>query len=215
MIDMMTVYGTFSQMGKKYPTQDILYITDSKGSVIENDRHPSGQTAIQPAVAYLITDILSDNKARTPAFGPNSLLVIPGHQVAVKTGTTDNKRDNWTFGYTPEFVVGVWVGNNDNTPMNPQLTSGVTGAAPIWNRIMTELIKNRQPIAFEKPSDVIPGTVDGRKDLVIAGVQTKSAVGQNKKTIKEGGSEKEREVVTLTDPFSTYQSDQSGQPITP
>jgi 1A family penicillin-binding protein len=215
MIDMMTVYGTFSQMGKKYPAQDILYITGSKGDIIENNRHPSGQTAIQPAVAYLITDILSDNKARTPAFGPNSLLVIPGHQVAVKTGTTDNKRDNWTFGYTPEFVVGVWVGNNDNTPMNPQLTSGVTGAAPIWNRIMTELIKNRQPIAFEKPSDVIPGTVDGRKDLVIAGIQTKSAVGQNKKIIKEGDSEREREVVTLTDPFSTYQSDQSGQPITP
>lgn len=213
MIDMMTVFGTFSQMGKKYPAADILQITDSKGNTLENNSHPVGQPVLQPAIAYLITDILSDNKARIPAFGPNSLLVIPGHQVAVKTGTTDNKRDNWTFGYTPEFVVGVWVGNNDNTPMNQQLTSGVTGAAPIWNRIISEILKNKPALAFEKPADVIPGTVDGHKDLIVSGMQSKSATGQNKKIIKEGETNKEKEVITFTDPFSTYQSDQSGQPV--
>lgn len=213
MIDMMTVYGTFSQMGKKYPAQDILYITDSKGNTLENNSHPIGETVLQPSIAYLISDILADNKARTPAFGPNSLLVIPGHQVAVKTGTTDSKRDNWTFGYTPEFVVGVWVGNNDNTPMNPQLTSGVTGAAPIWNRLISEVLRDRPSLAFEKPSDVINGTVDGHKDLIVSGIQPKSATGQNKKTVRDSATDKEKEVITFTDPFSTYQSDQSGQPV--
>jgi 1A family penicillin-binding protein len=213
MIDMMTVYGTFSQLGTKYPAQDILYITDSKGNTLENNSHPIGETVLQPSIAYLISDILSDNKARTPAFGPNSLLVIPGHQVAVKTGTTDSKRDNWTFGYTPEFVVGVWVGNNDNTPMNPQLTSGVTGASPIWNRLISEVLRNRPSLAFEKPSDVIIGNVDGHKDLIVSGIQPKSATGQNKKKIKDAETDKEKEVITFTDPFSTYQSDQSGQPV--
>lgn len=213
MIDMMTVYGTFSQLGTKYPAQDILYITDSKGNTLENNSHPIGETVLQPSIAYLISDILSDNKARTPAFGPNSLLVIPGHQVAVKTGTTDSKRDNWTFGYTPEFVVGVWVGNNDNTPMNPQLTSGVTGASPIWNRLISEVLRNRPSLAFEKPSDVIIGNVDGHKDLIVSGIQSKSATGQNKKKIKDAETDKEKEVITFTDPFSTYQSDQSGQPV--
>ncbi len=213
MIDMMTVYGTFSQLGKKYPAQDILYITDSKGNTLENNSHPIGETVLQPSIAYLISDILADNKARTPAFGPNSLLLIPGHQVAVKTGTTDSKRDNWTFGYTPEFVVGVWVGNNDNTPMNPQLTSGVTGAAPIWNRLISEVLRNRSSLAFEKPSDVIAGTVDGHKDLIVSGIQPKSATGQNRKKIKDAETDKEKEVITFTDPFSTYQSDQSGQPV--
>ncbi|KKQ78784.1 MAG: Penicillin-binding protein 1C [Candidatus Daviesbacteria bacterium GW2011_GWA1_38_7] len=106
----------------------------------------------------MITDILADNKARTPAFGPNSLLHIPGHTVPVKTGTTDNKKDNWAFGYTPEYVVGTWVGNNNNTPMNQALASGVTGASPIWNRIMTHLLKDKPDVAFVKPPEVVEGT---------------------------------------------------------
>ena len=97
---------------------------------------------IDPAIAYIISDILSDNFARIFAFGPGSSLEIPGYRVAVKTGTTNDKKDNWTIGYTPEFLVTVWVGNNDNTPMNPYLTSGITGASPIWNRTMSYLLKN-------------------------------------------------------------------------
>lgn len=212
MIDMMQVYSTFSQMGKKNNLTEVLKIADSKGNIIEDNTNPTGEIAIEPSIAYLISDILSDNKARTPAFGSNSQLVIPGFQVAVKTGTTDNKRDNWTFGYTPDFVVGVWVGNNDNSPMNQQLASGVTGASSIWNRIMNEVLKDTPPKVFEKPRNVIAGTVDGHKDLVISGIPTKSIVGTTKKKIQEeakGG----KEVITFTDPFSTYQSDQSGQPI--
>lgn len=213
MVDMMSVYGTFSQNGKKYQVKGVSKITDTKGNVIEDNTKDAGQVVIQPAVAYMITDILSDNKARSQAFGTNSLLNIPGHKVAVKTGTTDSKRDNWTIGYSPEYVVGVWVGNNDNTPMHPSLTSGVTGAAPIWNKIMTEVLKDKPDLAFEKPADIATGLVDGRRDMVIAGLPGKSLIRQNRQKIRDEGTGQEREVVTFTDPLSLYQSDQSGQPI--
>jgi membrane peptidoglycan carboxypeptidase len=213
MIDMMSVYGTFSQMGRKYQVKGISKIVDTKGKVIEDNTKDAGQVVIQPAIAFMISDILSDNKARTPAFGTNSLLNIPGKKVAAKTGTTDNKRDNWTFGYSPEYVVGVWVGNNDNTPMHPSLTSGVTGAAPIWNKIMLEVLKDRPNLAFEKPTEVIPGSVDGQKDLVIAGLPAKSLIRQNRQRVRDEALSQDRDVITFTDPLSVYQSDQSGQPI--
>ena len=101
-----------------------------------------------------------DNNARSLVFGPSSYLNIPGRAVSVKTGTTDNKKDNWTVGYTPSYVVGVWVGNNDNTPMNPVIASGVTGASPIWNRIMTHVLKGKPNESFKEPDDVIAVQVD-------------------------------------------------------
>lgn len=117
-----------------------------------------------------------DNNARSPAFGSNSLLNIPGYQVAVKTGTSDNKRDNWTFGYTPNIVVGVWVGNNNNSPMNPALTSGVTGAAPIWNRIIQTFTADQKNIAFTRPAGIVEAKIDGRTDLAISSNLPKSLV---------------------------------------
>ena len=91
--------------------------------------------------------------------------MIPGHKVAVKTGTTNSKRDNWTDGYTRKFFVGVWVGNNDNTPMNQLLTSGITGASPIWNRVMTRVLERNIPISsndgdltFSVPQGVVTKT---------------------------------------------------------
>lgn len=98
---------------------------------------------LDPEVAYLVSDIISDNQARTPAFGATSQLRIPNYTVAVKTGTTNDLRDNWTIGYTPEYLVASWVGNTDNSPMNPYLVSGVTGAAPIWNDIMGYVLRSR------------------------------------------------------------------------
>ncbi len=193
LIDMMSVYSTLADMGVKHEVNPILKITDSKGQVIEDDTNPSGDRVLDPGVAYMVTNILADNNARTPAFGPNSLLVVPGHTVAVKTGTTDDKRDNWTFGYTPELAVGVWVGNNDNSPMNPALTSGVTGAAPIWNRLMTNLLQNRPDIAFERPPDVADGMVDGHKDLVL----TRSPSFANQPM---GSSFPTPGIITLTNP---------------
>jgi membrane peptidoglycan carboxypeptidase len=105
--------------------------------------------------AFIISDILSDNNARRAAFGSNSQLEIPGAKVAVKTGTTNDKRDNWTIGYTPQFLVAVWVGNNNNSPMNRALTSGVTGAAPIWNKTMRLLLDRTKPSWFTPPPSII------------------------------------------------------------
>lgn len=193
MIDMMSVYGTLANLGvKMYPTA-ILKVTDSNGNVLE-ESSGKGERILSSEITYLITDILEDNKARTPAFGPNSLLQIPGYEVAVKTGTSDNKRDNWTFGYTPKFVVGVWVGNPDNSPMNPALTSGITGAAPIWNKIMHTLLDGTKPLAFEKPAGIAEVKIDGRKDLALSGAIPKALV----RVIKN------EDKLVFSDSFSSY-----------
>lgn len=175
MVDMMTMYQALSQLGSKIEATPILKVVDSTGNVLE-EYEPRPTQAISPEIAYLITDILSDNNARTPAFGANSQLIIAGHTVAVKTGTSDNKRDNWTFGYTPDYVVGVWVGNPNNSPMNPTLTSGVTGAAPIWHKIMTSLLAGKEDQAFARPSGIVEVRVDGRRDLAISNMLPKSLV---------------------------------------
>lgn len=193
MIDMMTLYGTLSQNGIKNISTPILKVTDSDNNVLEEyGNHPT--QAVSAEVAYLITDILKDNSARTPAFGANSQLFIPGYTVAVKTGTSDNKRDNWTFGYTPQFVVGVWVGNNDNSPMNPRLASGVTGAAPIWNKIMTALVSGKSDQAFVTPAGIMQAQVDGRKDLAIANNLPKTLVRVAKKDTQ----------ILFSDSFSSF-----------
>jgi len=101
-------------------------------------------------VTFIISDILSDNGARSAAFGANSQLVIPGHTVSVKTGTTNDLKDNWTIGYTPDYLAVTWVGNNDNSSMS-YVASGVTGASPIWNNIMRKLLKNVKDRPLIKP----------------------------------------------------------------
>lgn len=155
MLDMARVFGTLANGGKKINLQPILEITDYTGRVLEKNTPKQGVPAIKPEVAWILGNILSDNTARMSAFGPNSSLVIPGKTVSVKTGTTDSKRDNWTIGYTPSLVTAVWVGNNNNAPMDPMLTSGITGAAPIWHDIMTELLKNIPNEIPVKPDSVI------------------------------------------------------------
>jgi len=92
---------------------------------------------------FLINSALSDNQARAPVFGTNSLLQIKGKTVAVKTGTTNNLKDNWCIGWTPTYLVAVWVGNNDNSPMS-WVASGISGATPIWNRTMRFLIDEKK-----------------------------------------------------------------------
>ncbi len=195
MIDMMTLYGAFSQMGSKNISTPILKVSDSDGNVLE-EYTPHPTKVISPEVAYLITHILSDNSARTPAFGANSLLKIPGYTVAVKTGTSDNKRDNWTFGYTPKYVVGTWVGNNDNSPMDQRLTSGVTGAAPIWNKIISSLLSGKLDQAFTRPEGVIEANIDGRKDLAVSNMLPKSFVRVSRKENQ----------TFFSDPYSSYAS---------
>ncbi|KKQ02200.1 MAG: Penicillin-binding protein, 1A family [Candidatus Roizmanbacteria bacterium GW2011_GWA2_36_23] len=173
MIDMAEAFGVFANSGYKVPLSAYLRVEGSAGEIIRELR-PIRIREINSGIAYIISDILSDNFARQWAFGSRSQLEIPGYQVAVKTGTTNDKKDNWTIGYTPEFMVVVWVGNNDNSPMHPQLASGVTGAAPIWNRVMSFVLKNYSSESkwFSKPEDLLEkNCFFGRKEYFIKGTE--------------------------------------------
>ena len=121
----------------------------------------------------------------------NNFLSILGHRVAVKTGTTNNIKDNWTLGYTPSYVVGVWVGNNDGTPMRQGLASGLTGAAPIWNKIMTEMLKDKPNELYERPSDVFIKKDEkcGVSELFIKGTMVPSSLCPEKENEKEDDKE--------------------------
>jgi len=161
MIDLAVAYGVLANMGKRVDLNPILEVKDSKGNTLEKFQIPNSKfqneekRAISPEVAYILTDILSDNIARAPAFGTHSWLNIPDHpSVAVKTGTTQNLRDNWTVGYTPDFLVAVWVGNNDNRPMS-YVASGITGASPIWNKIMSHLLTDVPDKKFPRPQGIV------------------------------------------------------------
>lgn len=145
--DMAVAFGTFANYGKKVELNPILSVEDYRGKVLEKFSQPVGKEVLSEETSFIMSDILSDNFARQSAFGPQSDLVIPGYKVAVKTGTTNSKRDNWTDGYTRKFFVGVWVGNNDNKPMNQLLTSGITGASPIWHRVMMRVLERNIPIS--------------------------------------------------------------------
>lgn len=171
MLDMVTANGTLANQGKRVDLNPILKITNAKGEVLEEKSGDTGRQILQPGVAFIISDIMADNAARSMEFGPSSPLNIPGHTVSVKTGTTDNKRDNWTNGFTSEYVVSTWVGNNDNSPMSPTLASGITGAAPIWNKIMTLLIGNKPDTKQPIPSDVISMPCNGRVEYFLRGTE--------------------------------------------
>jgi 1A family penicillin-binding protein len=160
LLDLTSVYGVFANAGVKQDPVSILKVTDSNGKVLFNNKQTDGVKVLDSGIAFIISNILSDNVARTPAFGPNSVLNIKGKTVSVKTGTTDLKRDNWAVGYTPSVVVGVWVGNNNNDPMNQAIASGVTGASPIWSRLMTAAIKDKPDEKPKQPDNVIQSDVD-------------------------------------------------------
>lgn len=160
LLDIATAYGVFANKGVKKDPITILEVKDNEGKTLFEAKEKDGQKVLSEEISYLISHILLDNNARAEAFGTNSVLNIPGHTVSVKTGTTDEKRDNWTVGYTPSYVVGVWVGNNDNSPMNPNIASGITGASPIWHDIMAFVLKDVDDEAPIKPDGVIAVQVD-------------------------------------------------------
>jgi 1A family penicillin-binding protein len=153
LVDHTNAFASFARQGVFKPYTGILSVRDINGIEMFEDSREEIQV-LSSETSYLISHILSDNNARVPAFGYRSSLEIPGKTVAVKTGTTDSNRDNWTMGYTPDYMVGVWVGNNDNTPMNRYLSSGLTGAAPIWNRIMTTLLAEKENVEFVVPDGI-------------------------------------------------------------
>lgn len=171
MTDMAEAFGVFANAGIRKDLVSILKVQDKNGVVLEEYKDPnttkevpsqlllSGPRILSPETTFLISHILLDNNARAQAFGTGSSLVVPGHTVSVKTGTTDDLRDNWTIGYTPGYLVATWVGNNDNTPMNPSLVSGVTGAAPIWNKLMQRVLKDKPDIWPKQPEGIVGAQV--------------------------------------------------------
>ena len=159
MIDLVTAYGTLANQGRRlsglYAIERITTGTPGNETEVYNAKdHPVALSQVaDPGLTYLVTNILSDNNARLSAFGQgNSLQLGSGQPAAVKTGTTNDFRDNWTVGYTPSVVVGVWVGNADNSPMIN--VEGVTGAGPIWNRIMSAAMSGKGIQPFAVPSNV-------------------------------------------------------------
>jgi len=129
-------------------SQSPIPLRYAPGTIVPNPQSP----IIPPQVAWLITDILSDDAARAPSFGRGSVLRL-SRPAAVKTGTTTDWRDNWTVGYTPDLVVGVWVGNADNSSM--ERVSGVTGAGPIWRDFMETALLGRPELAFPRPEGLV------------------------------------------------------------
>jgi len=148
LLQMTNAYATFGNGGTYNPTAFILSVSDKNGNVLESYNQNSNNT-IPKNIADQINDILSDNIARTPLYGANSGLYFGDRPVAAKTGTTNNYRDTWTIGYTPSYAVGVWSGNNDNTPINKQISGMIT--VPMWNEFMTYLLKDKPLEYFNKP----------------------------------------------------------------
>ena len=155
LIDMTAAYSVFANGGEKMPPVAILKITNFAGDIIYEFKPETGEQVIRPEHAYLISSILSDNEARSYTFGRNSALNL-SFPVAAKTGTTNDIRDNWTMGYTPDLVTGVWVGNADYTPMVS--SSGLSGAAPIWSQFMefaVPYVTNGVPTPFNRPDGIM------------------------------------------------------------
>jgi penicillin-binding protein 1C len=153
LIEMAGLYQAFANGGRRIaPAAIKLVVRSSDDAIVFEYRPPEGEQVFSAEHAYLITSILSDNPARTPAFGANSPLKLD-RPAAAKTGTTDDFRDNWTLGYTPDMVIGVWAGNADNTPMNG--TTGLTGAAPIWHAFLERALEDQSPKDFQRPAGIV------------------------------------------------------------
>lgn len=220
MLEMSQAFSAFANEGVPREVVSILKVTDKNGKVLYEYKDPNfvqdirepleypnflaiqGKRAVSKGTAFIISHILSDNGARAAAFGTRSELYIPGKTVSVKTGTTDDLRDNWTIGYTPNFLTTVWVGNNDNRPMS-RVASGVTGASPIWNRIMTAILENQPDLEPRKPDSVVGSNVcsltgntsddsgeqgaavpcQGRFEYFLAGTQGIGGAAVNRETV--------------------------------
>lgn len=159
LIDMVSAYSAFPNGGLKVEPVAILKIEDSTGKVIYENKELKKESVLDPKVGFLINSVLSDNNARLLTFGPNSYLNLGSRAVAVKTGTTNDLRDNWTVGWSRDTIVGVWVGNNNNDKMR-NVASGVSGAAPIWRREIVDALGVRPDKPFTVPDGVSQVEVD-------------------------------------------------------
>lgn len=162
-LDMAAVYATFANGGVKTTPRSVLKVTDrNENEITKKPISDKKEQVLDPRLAFMLTHILSDNRARTEEFGADSPLKLTTQAgnprareipAAVKTGTTNDFRDNWTVGYTPDLVAAVWVGNNDHSMMNN--VTGITGAAPIWNDYMSNSLSGQPIKTFEAPAGVV------------------------------------------------------------
>lgn len=221
LLDLTSAYTVFANGGKKMDTQFIEEIRDYNGKVIYRKPKSKPKQVLSEDATFLISHILSDDNARADAFGNGSLLNIPGKTVAVKTGTTDEKRDNWAVGFTKDITIGVWVGNNDNTKLNPKVASGTTGASSIWNKAMKAMLSaDYTDGIMDKPANVEAIQIDSffgglpkdgipsRSEYFIKGTEPDEISPFYKKLrVRDGkldnsGDEKDFFVITETDPVS-------------
>jgi len=152
LLELTAAYGAFANGGYRLEPIPIHQIRDHRGHLLYLSDTGRGERVLDERVAYLITDILKDPLARMSSFGEDSVLRLT-RPAAVKTGTTSDWRDNWTLGYTPDLLVGVWVGNANNEPMNR--VSGVTGAGPIWHDVMETMLKGQPVRDFVVPEGIV------------------------------------------------------------
>ena len=154
LLELAAAYGAFANAGNRVDPAAVQQVVRTNGEVLFS-RHASNvtrQPVVDGRIAWLISDILSDNAARAPAFGETSVLRL-SRPAAVKTGTTQDFRDNWTVGYTPQLVAGVWVGNADGAPMSR--ISGVAGAGPIWHDFMQIALRDQPVLHFQRPAGLV------------------------------------------------------------
>jgi len=151
--EMTGAYGVFANSGVKNDNTFILKIEDADKNILEEYKNKQNEV-LDRNVALEITDILSDNVARTPLYDSTSPLYFPERQVAVKTGTTNDYRDAWIIGYTPSIALGVWAGNNNNSPMEKKISGYIV--APMWRAIMDEALKKLPVETYEKPAPISP-----------------------------------------------------------
>lgn len=171
MTELSQAYSVFANLGDRVEINPVIRIENYLGEVVM-EKETNREELIDPGYAFLINNALSDNQARTPIFGPNSLLKIDGKTVAVKTGTTNNLKDNWCIGWTPSFLVAAWVGNNNSQPMS-WVASGVTGATPIWNKIMKNILSDKPDEQWNMPESVYKATICGKEDYYMNGSENR------------------------------------------
>lgn len=171
LLDLTAAYTTFNNGGRARPPAAVLRVATNNGEVQYSYQPPEGTQVLGPngeAIAYLISDMLSDNDARTPMFGPNSVMRLTDDRpAAVKTGTSNDYKDSWAVGYTPGLVVGVWVGNSDNSPMHE--VAGSNGAGTIWRTVMDRAHEGKPSEQFTRPSTVSEASICRSTGLVVEG----------------------------------------------
>ncbi len=148
LLDMTSAYGVFANEGSRLEPTGILRIENHEGEVLE-EYTARTSNVLERTVALTISDMLSDNVARAPAFGENSYLHFPGRSVAAKTGTTNDYRDAWVLGYTPSIAVGAWAGNNDNSSMEKKVAGFIV--APLWSEFMRVVLAKSEEVPFGEP----------------------------------------------------------------